>query len=475
MPKRDSIWTNIDWLTVFIYLVMVFLGWVNIYAAVYNAEHQNIFDISQRYGKQIVWIAAAIFIAFIVLIIEKDFYVIFPYIIYALVIFLLFVVLFTGTEINNSRSWITIGNFGFQPSEFGKFATGLALAKYMSSHGFRIRSFKSVIIISAIILLPVILIFLQNDTGSAIVYFSFILVLYREGLSGIVMFFGILTVLLFILSLIMPATTLFMFIAAITLLFMLFLNPGMRYFFRMTLVFIIVFTILFIYRHFFKSDIEMDFLFGAGLLIGGIIILIYSLQKKLSRYALIALILIGSVLFSFFVDYGFNNLLEPYQQIRINELIGLESDPLGAGYNVNQSKIAIGSGGLWGKGYLNGTQTKFNFVPEQSTDFIFCTVGEEWGFAGTTLIISLYIILLVRLIILSERQRSAFSRIYGYSVAAVLFFHFMVNIGMTIGIMPVIGIPLPFFSYGGSSLWSFTLLLFIFLRLDAARLDQLYS
>jgi rod shape determining protein RodA len=207
--------------------------------------------------------------------------------------------------------------------------------------------------------------------------------------------------------------------------------------------------------------------------VGGLGIILYSIRKKLKGYTLVALVFVGSVLFSVTVDYSFNNMLEPYQQARINELLGVESDPLGVGYNVNQSKIAIGSGGFWGKGFLNGTQTKFNFVPEQSTDFIFCTVGEEWGFAGTSVVILLFLALFVRIVLLAERQRSGFSRIYGYSVAVVLFFHFMVNIGMTIGMMPVIGIPLPFFSYGGSSLWAFTILLFIFLRLDASRLDYL--
>jgi len=475
VPKRNSVWKNIDWLTVIIYLVMIFLGWVNIYASVFEADHNSIFDISTRYGKQLVWIAAALLIAFIILLIERDFYVFFPYVIYGLIILLLILVLFTGTEINNSRSWITIGNVGFQPSEFGKFATGLALAKYMSSYDFKLRRFKSFVVISGIILLPASLILLQNDAGSAIVYFSFILVLYREGLSSVFLFFGILIVLLFILSLIMSGMTLFLILAGIALPAFFVFNPAMKDFFRVTLIFIIFLLLPAILNYFGAMGFGMETLLSAGLILSGAAIFIYSIRKKLNKYALIALILVGSVVFSLFVDYAFNNLLEPYHRVRINELIGISSDPRGAGYNVNQSKIAIGSGGLWGKGFLNGTQTKFKFVPEQSTDFIFCTVGEEWGFAGTLIVVSLFILLLIRLIRLAERQRSSFSRIYGYSVASVLFFHFMINIGMTIGIMPVIGIPLPFFSYGGSSLWSFTILLFIFLRLDAARLDQFYG
>jgi rod shape determining protein RodA len=475
VSKRNSVWRNIDWLTVIIYLVMIFLGWVNIYASVFDEEYQSIFDISSRHGKQLVWIAAALLIAFIILLIERDFYVFSPYVIYGLIILLLILVLFTGTEINNSMSWITIGNFGFQPSEFGKFATGLALAKYMSSYNFKLRRFKSFAVFAVIILLPVSLIFLQNDAGSAIVYFSFILVLYREGLSSVFLFFGFLTVLLFILSLIMSGIALFIMLSGIALLTFLVFNPGMKDFFRVTLIFIISLFLPLAFNYSTNKGFVMEKLLFAGLILAGGAIFIYSMRKKLNKYALIALILVGSVVFSLFVDYAFNNLLEPYHRVRINELMGISSDPLGAGYNVNQSKIAIGSGGLWGKGFLNGTQTKFNFVPEQSTDFIFCTVGEEWGFAGTLVVIILFIMFFIRLIRLAERQRSSFSRIYGYSVVSILFFHFMINIGMTIGIMPVIGIPLPFFSYGGSSLWSFTILLFIFLRLDAARLDQIYG
>lgn len=475
MLKRNSVWTNIDWLTVLIYLAMVFLGWISIYASVYNAEHHSIIDISQRYGKQLIWIGTAFLIAFTVLLIEKDFYVFFSYIIYGLVILSLIIVLFTGIEVNNSRSWITIGSFSFQPSEFGKFATGLALAKYMSSFGFKLRRFQSILIISAIILLPILLILLQNDAGSAIVYFSFILVLYREGMSGVVIFFGSLIVVLFIFSLVMPGTTLFLIMAGIAVLAFIASNPGMKNFLRVAVIFSVALILPAGIDYILKAGLKQENLLAAGLIPGGIIIFIYSLRKKFSKYALISLILVCSVVFSLSVDYAFNNLLEPYQRVRINELMGISSDPLGSGYNVNQSKIAIGSGGMWGKGFLKGTQTKFDFVPEQSTDFIFCTVGEEWGFTGTFVVISLFTILLVRLIILAERQRSSFSRIYGYSVAVIIFSHFMINVGMTIGIMPVIGIPLPFFSYGGSSLWAFTILLFIFLRLDAARLDQLYG
>ncbi len=472
MPKRNSLWTNIDWLSVSLFLILVLIGWINIYAAVYDPGHESIFDISQRYGKQLLWISAALLIAFLVLLIESNFYVFFAYIIYVLMVIMLIAVLFAGTEINNSRSWFTIGSFGFQPSEFGKFATGLALAKYMSSFKFQLKRGKSLAALAAIILLPVLLIFLQNDAGSAIVYLSLILVLYREGLSGIVMFFITLTAALFILSLLFSGLTMVIILFGIAFLAFLAFNPGLKYFVRVILIFPAFFLVIAGINELAGFNLRTDQIMGICLITGGITVLIYSIRNKLRNYIIITEILILSFLFSISVDYTFNNLLGSHHQTRLNELLGIESDPLGSGYNVNQSKIAIGSGGAWGKGFLNGTQTKFNFVPEQSTDFIFCTVGEEWGFAGTLTVIIIFMGLLSRLVWLAERQRSSFSRIYGYSVASIIFFHFAVNVGMTIGIMPVIGIPLPFFSYGGSSLWSFTLLLFIFLRLDASRLDQ---
>jgi rod shape determining protein RodA len=473
MVRRNSLWINVDWFTVILFLVMVLMGWLNIYSAVYDAEHQNIFDVSQRYGKQMIWIGAALLIAFIILIIESDFYVFFSWYIYAFIMLLLVMILFFGTEINNSKSWFVIGGFSLQPAEFGKFATALALAKYMSSYGFKLEKFKSLVIISVIILIPVALIYLQNDTGSALVYFALILVLYREGLSEAVLFFGTLVALLFVFALILPPVTLFTFLTILALLVFLFTNQGIKHFFRIILFFAITFIILSSLNFITKSGYEVAHILEGMLLFGCIAVFVYSWSKNLKVYKLVALVFIGSVFFTLSVDYAFDNMLAPYQQARINELFGLESDPLGMGYNVNQSKIAIGSGGFWGKGFLNGTQTKFNFVPEQSTDFIFCTVGEEWGFIGSSLVVLLFSVLFIRLIILAERQRSGFSRIYGYSVAVILFFHFIVNIGMTIGVMPVIGIPLPFFSYGGSSLWAFTILLFIFLRLDASRYDYL--
>lgn len=395
------------------------MGWFNIYAAIYSEDHSSIFDISQSYGRQMIWIIAAVLMAFVILMVEVRFFSTFAFLIYALTIFLLILVLFIGAVKGGSKSWFQIGDFGLQPAEFAKFATALALAKYFDTSNLNLKRFKTKIITLVILAIPAGLILLQNDTGSAIVYLAFILVIYREGMSGNIILLGILGAVLFLLPLLFD-----------------------------------------------------KFLIIGGL--GGLSLLIIFIMRR--RKKIIFLVIVGAILSSGFVysvDYVFENILEPHQKTRINVLLGKETDLRGAGYNVHQSKIAIGSGGITGKGFLKGTQTKFDFVPEQSTDFIFCTVGEEWGFIGTTSLIILFITLFLRIIQIAERQRSTFSRIYGYSVAAILFFHFLVNIGMTIGFTPVIGIPLPFLSYGGSSLWGFTILLFIFIKLDAQRLDML--
>lgn len=473
MARRNNIWANLDWVTIFIYLVLVFLGWINIYAAVYNEEHSSILDMTQRYGKQLIWIGAALIIGVTLIIVDSKFYVFFAYVFYAITIFLLIAVLLFGTKIKGATSWFQIGGIAIQPAEFVKFTTALALAKYLSSYNFKMHRVQSLLVIGTILFLPVLLIFLQNDTGSALVISVFILVLFREGLSGFVLFLGFTAALVFIFTLVLsPIYT----IVGLTLLGMAF-----HYFMRQQLAETV--KALGIYLSLSAALLYGGFIFNLGIsqvqlllyasIISAIIFAVYALRQRLYNHLLVLTLYLGMVFFTFSVDYVFNNILEPHQQARINELLGIESDPLGVGYNVNQSKIAIGSGGFTGKGFLNGTQTKFDFVPEQSTDFIFCTVGEEWGFIGTTIVILLFLFLLLRLIYLSERQRSTFSRVYGYSVACIIFFHVAVNIGMTIGLAPVIGIPLPFFSYGGSSLWSFTILLFIFLRLDASRTEKL--
>ncbi len=472
MPKRNSLWGNIDWVTVSLFLVLVFLGWINIYAAVYNDEHQNILDISQQYGKQLIWIGAAFLLGFTILIIESNFYVLFSYIIYGFLIFMLILVLFVGKEVNGAKSWFGVGSFGIQPSEFCKFATALALARYMSSYGFKLERFKSLVTISLIILMPAAFIIIQNDTGSALVYLSFVLVLYREGLSGVVLFFGTLVAILFVLALVLSNFILSLVLLVLAFAAYFIFNPKNKMFLRVAAIFVMS-TLIFVAADLvLQMRYDLATAINTGLIVGSLIVLGYSLRKRITNFVIISLVFLGSVLFTISVDYAFNNLLEAHHQDRINELLGISSNPLGTGWNVNQSKIAIGSGGFLGKGFLKGTQTKFDFVPAQSTDFIFCTVGEEWGFLGTFVVVALFVFLFIRLIWLAERQRSGFSRIYGYSVAVILFFHFMVNVGMTIGVMPVIGIPLPFFSYGGSSLWSFTILLFIFIRLDASRYDK---
>ena len=419
MRHDKSTFGRIDWTLVLLFLLLVLMGWLNIYAAVYNEEHSNILDVSQKYGKQLIWILTSLGIAGSILLIDGRFFEKLAYPIFITTCALLVLVLLFGKEVNGARSWFAIGSFSLQPSEFAKFATCLALAKYLGSSDISLSKFKPRLISLFIIFLPAVLIAPQPDMGSALVYTSLILVLYREGLSGTYIFLGIGLAVLFILSLLIDQIFLWIFTAILTA-FVAFLTRRRRS--------------------------TMWAIIGIGVLAIGYIGM---------------------------VDYAFNNFLEDRHRNRINILLGKAHDPTGIGYNTNQSMIAIGSGGFSGKGYLQGTQTKFDFVPEQSTDFIFCTVGEEWGFVGTTVVTILFLLLLFRIIIIAERQKSNFSRIYGYGVASILFIHVTINIAMTIGLAPVIGIPLPFFSYGGSSLWGFTLLLFIFIKLDAYRWEIL--
>jgi len=417
--RQKGIAQNIDWITILLYLALVLIGWVNIYAAVYDDQHRSIFDLSQNYGRQLIFIASSILLGAVILIIDAKFFSTFAWVIYLAVLVMLLGVVFLGKEIAGARSWYQIGPFSLQPSEFAKFATALALAKYLSRIDLDISKLSTRITAAVIIFTPSVIILLQPDTGSAMVFAALVLVLFREGLSGSLLILGFVVALLFILALLVNKFILIGFLASNALL---------------------------------------------------VIWLFKELRKK---WIWVAGILLVAAAYVFSVDYAFENVLEAHQKTRINVLLGKESDPHGAGYNINQSKIAIGSGGFAGKGFLKGTQTKFKFVPEQSTDFIFCTVGEEWGFVGSTLVIVLMMGLMIRIIILAERQRSKFSRIYGYAVASILFFHFAVNIGMTIGLFPVIGIPLPLISYGGSSLWGFTILLFIFIRQDSVKLELL--
>ena len=449
------------------------MGWINIYAAVYDEKHNSILDFSQRYGKQLIWIGCAFLLAFLIFLIDTNFFSFFTWPVYATMLVFLISVLFFGKETNGQRAWFEIGSFRLQPSEFMKFATNLALAKYISSYNFKIQSLRKLFIIGVIIFLPSGLILLQNDTGSALVYLSFVFLLYREGLTPYVLFFALITIVLFLAAMLVDKILIAQVVLIASPIIFFLLNPRLKLVSIGIGIFLAAFGLFYAINAILKYEYSLYYVLFASLALSSIIILILINKKKIAYASVILLFAIGSLSFTYTVNYIFNNVLESHQQERINELLGITSDPLGAGYNVNQSKIAIGSGGLSGKGFLQGTQTKYNFVPEQSTDFIFCTVGEEQGFIGTITILSLFTILLLRIVFLAERQRSVFSRIYGYGTASILFFHIVVNIGMTIGLAPVIGIPLPFFSYGGSSLWSFTILLFIFIRLDSNRYELL--
>lgn len=428
--NENKLFYGVDRLTVLVYVLLVLMGWLNIYAAVYNEDHQSIFDTSQKYGKQLLWIGGAAVIAFSILLIDANFYTAFAYFFYGFLLVANVLVVFLGREIKGSRSWFGVGGFGIQPAEFMKFAANLALAKFLSNQQiivnqqFRLRlrdlikNYKNTLIALLIILAPLVIIkVLQDETGLAIVFVAFVIVLYREGLSVNFLIFGILATILFVLALVVTQIS--------------------------------------------------SLLIALAVIAGASFLFIRRSRRNLIIVALVYGLAAGVV---YGTNYVYNHL-EPHQKVRIDVLLGRGNVNLKKeGYNVNQAKIAIGSGGFLGKGYLQGTQTKYDFVPEQDTDFIFCTVGEEWGFVGSTVVIFLQLLLILRIIFLSERQRSSYSRIYGYGVASVLFFHLAINIGMTIGLMPVIGIPLPFFSYGGSSLWSFTILLFIFIKLDSNRL-----
>ena len=468
--RSNNLLTNIDWFSILLYLLLVLIGWINIYAAVYDENHSSILDISQKYGKQLIWIGAAFVLAFLVLLTDSKFFTTFSMVIYGIMIFLLIAVLFLGTETKGARSWFEVGDFRIQPAEFAKFATNLAIAYVMSRHNFKVMRFSSLLTIGLILALPAGLIILQNDTGSALVYSSFILVLFREGLHGSILLLCFVAAAIFIMALLYTPFTVLLVIIGGTLIAFYYYRHDIRELFQIILFIGCGFGLFALIKWMFNLSISDYYMLLIVYVITSITAIYPIYKRKMKNMITLLLISWLCVGAAPSVNYAFDHL-QPHQQDRINELLGIKVDPKGTGYNVTQSKIAIGSGGLLGKGFLQGTQTKLNFVPEQSTDFIFCTVGEEWGFIGSTLVIVLLTVFILRIIKLAERQRSSFSRIYGYGVASILFFHVAVNIGMTIGMAPVIGIPLPFFSYGGSSLWSFTILIFIFLRLDANRLQ----
>lgn len=417
MNNQRSFFFNVDWVTVFLYLALCVIGWFNIHAAVFDERHPSIIDVDTHYGKQFIFIVVSIVLGSVMLLLESRFLTALAPVFYVITLLLLVLVLIVGRNVGGNQAWINMGGgFRLQPSEFAKFTTCLFLARYLSGPNIRVTELSSFAVAAAIIGIPMFLIMLQPDMGSTLVFLSLVFVLYREGLSPYFLVIGALFIALFIVAI----------------------------------------------------------LYNPLIVIAGIVLIAFLIIWLLRKNKSIVLTMLAGlaicIVFVLSVKFIYNSVLKPHQKVRIDIVLGIKSDPRGKGYNVNQSKIAIGSGKMWGKGYLHGTQTKYSFVPEQSTDFIFCTVGEEWGFAGSVTVIGLYLFLILRVIFIAERQRSPFSRIYGYGVASVIFFHVMINIGMTIGMVPVIGIPLPFISYGGSSLLSFTILLFMLLKLDSNRM-----
>lgn len=460
----------VDWAALLAYIALAIIGWINIYATVYDESHANIFDISQRYGMQMVWMGLSFCIGIAIMLVDDKYWHMLAYFIYGLAVLVLLAVLLGGTTVNGAKAWISIGSIRIQPAEFVKFATALALARYMSRYSFSMNNKNDLLTIAAIIGIPMIIIVLQNDTGSALVYFAFLLVLYREGMNIWVYVVLIMLAVLFILSLLLePATLLIIMIGVCAA--GAALSDGRVKDKLIFLAAIALGTTLIYLGARLIPGVEVSFY--VSLLIASCVsvipAIIYAYRKRISSiYTYVALFVVA-LAFTGITDYVFDNVLQLHQQKRILQLLGLETDLANWGYNVNQSKIAIGSGGLFGKGFLEGTQTKFDFVPEQSTDFIFSTLGEEWGFVGCAVVVSLFCILILRLIGMGERQREPFGRIYCYSVAALFFVHVVINTGMAIGIMPVIGIPLPFFSYGGSSFLAFSLMFFVALRLDSGK------
>ena len=473
MKRTVNIWSGIDKTAIVLFLLLALMGWINIYAAVYNEEHSGLLDFSQRYGKQFLWIIASLILAVFIVIIDNRFYFFFSYIIYGICMLLLILVVIFGKEINGARSWFEFGSISLQPSELAKFGTALALSSYLNTRKQDLTKLAAIVPASAIIIFPAFLTLLQPDMGSAIVYFSLFLVLFREGMSPYIFVSGLLIIVLFFLTLLTNNITLTFALIIIAFILVWFTTRKWKLVLIGAGIFLLILGTMYLLDHYVIKSIGNELVIFISLILSGLVYALYIYNKRAISLLIIYLFLIGSITYENTVDYTFNNFLKSHQKERIDILLGFKTDFHGTGYNVNQSIISIGSGGIAGKGFLQGTQTKFKFVPKQSSDFIFCTVGEEWGFLGSGLLIGIYIFLLLRLIILAERQRSGFSRIYGYCVVSILFTHIFLNIGMAIGIVPVIGIPLPFLSYGGSSLWGFTILLFIFLRLDASRTEYL--
>ncbi len=478
--KSTSVLQSLDWWTIGIYLALLIFGWVSVCGASYTYGDTDIFSLETRSGMQIVWIGTSVVLGFVILMLDDRFYDTFSFVLYGFLLLLLFGTIFNPHSIKGSHSWLVIGPLRLQPAEFAKFATALALAKFMSTYGYNIHNWKHFAATLAIMLVPMLFIILQRETGSALVYTAFFLMFYREGMPGSILFTGVAAVIYFVVGIRFADT-------------MLLDTPTSVGKFSVLLL-IQIFTAGMVQVYCKNRSLMWNILLGCvGITLLSVVLSVYvvtfdvvwvqivlsvlmigyllwqAIGSRLRNYYFIVLFAIGSMAFFYSADYVLNHVMEPHQRTRINVLLGLEEDLRGAGYNVHQSEIAIGSGGLEGKGFLNGTQTKLKYVPEQDTDFIFCTVGEEEGFVGSAGVLLLFLALILRLIALAERQPFRFGRVYGYSVASIFLFHVFINVGMVLGLTPVIGIPLPFFSYGGSSLWGFTFLLFIFLRIDAGR------
>ena len=482
MPnKKVSLWKTVDWFTILLYIIMVTAGWFSVCGASFDIDNPQFFVFSGRPGIQLIWIGTSAILIFLILMLDKHFFETFAYPTYGLIILLLILTIFLAPDIKGSRSWLVItSSIRFQPAEFAKFATLLALAKFMNTYEFNLLKARNFLVSMGLVLLPMLCIFMQREAGTAIVFLALALVFYREGMSGYVLLTSICAILFFVIQLkyeyllwnhtpVNEFTVLCIILAIICIVMRFVLKERV-----LSVYFLGFIAVVGICFHIVSLFLEINFVWVVMGIIAcfSIFLVVYSVKKIVWHYALLALFSVLSVGFLYSVDFVFDEILEPHQQKRIRVSLGLEDDPTGAGYNVNQSMIAIGSGGFSGKGFLNGTQTKLKYVPEHDTDFIFCTIGEEFGFWGSSFVVILFCLLLLRLIVLSERQGTTFGRVYGYGTASIFFFHAIVNIGMVTGMTPVIGIPLPFFSYGGSSLWGFTILLFIFLRIDAGRKEE---
>ena len=482
--RSGNIWQNVDWITIGLFLVLVFFGWLNIYGASYTFDQTSIVDFSNRAGKQFAWIMGSLVMGIVLLLIDYKTYDVLAYIAYGAMLILLLATPFLAHDIKGSMSWISLGPVNLQPAEFAKCVVALAVAKYMGRYEYKLRTWRDLIVPFALIGVPALIIMiLQKETGSALVFSAFLLVFYRQGMSGYVLWMGVAAVALFIISIRFGAVPLPLGSGSVGILSCMLLLTAVEIYFickehpMRWQGLILVGSVVLIYSIFLILSIWFTMPFDwismgvvIALVLYNVFVSLYWRKYMLLIVAIFTLFCIG---YTHACDYAFAHVLQPHQRIRIEVLLGMTEDPAGAGYNVNQARIAVGSGRFFGKGYLNGTQTKLQFVPEQDTDFIFCTVGEEWGFVGSIGVLLVYLFFILRLIEIAERQRNAATQIYAYSVASIFLFHLTINVGMVLGLLPVIGIPLPFFSYGGSSLWGFTLLLFILLRLDAARMEQL--